>query len=790
MRPSRSIPTGLALVCLMATASTATPPQYKCVILPGTYEANAVNNFGEVVGRTAPDETGQAFYSSAGVVSPFGAASWSAMASGISDSGWVAGVVEVLGIGRAMMSMRGENLFPMGDGGATWATAYGINNDAQVVGMVEGLDSWWNHAARWDNGSFVDIAGGSGENTIAYDINSLGVVVGARNNKAAIFDPTPVLMNAPGTYNHARSISDGGYIAGTSTYPGTRAEAWVYDGSTFQVVASGPVGQAYAWDVNDFGQVVGTANNEAFLWDEGVYYSLSSLISSGAGTPYEARSINNCGVIVGVAEEGAFILVPIDDLTDTDGDGLTDRWETCGMDLDEDGTAEFLLPDADPLHKDIYVEIDHVAATPLHPEVVPELVKAFASVPASVLPNPDGSGGINLHLLVDEGDIGLAGDLFIGAAPFEFPPIFDEIKADRFGTSSERQDDDADRILAARRYVYHYGLVLEGVQAEFEDGSIDHVSGIAECFGNDFIMATRAFRFPPGLWQDQAGTLMHELGHNLGLLHGGDDSINNKTNYFSVMNYTWQIPHPGMTLDWRLDYSRSDTNPVVREALLVEAEGLAGVMRDGESVPVFVALNGDPARVTLQFTNSGPINFDGVGDPDAPPFTVEDINHIDPTVLSSVIESHRDFKDWPALQLDFRNSPSFADGVHTLCPGGGDLELSHSLIERLATVPPPTPVSAVPESATARRAPAAFPNPFHTSTRIHFSLPSEGIIRVSVFDVGGRLVKTLYQGPHAAGPVDFTWDGRDLDKQLVSGGLYFVRMDTGHEILTTRIVRM
>jgi hypothetical protein len=40
--------------------------------------------------------------------------------------------------------------------------------------------------------------------------------------------------------------------------------------------------------------------------------------------------------------------------------------------------------------------------------------------------------------------------------------------------------------------------------------------------------------------QAKAGTLMHELGHTLGLLHGGGDSTNCKSNYQSVMNYMFQ----------------------------------------------------------------------------------------------------------------------------------------------------------------------------------------------------------------------------------------------------------
>ena len=44
------------------------------------------------------------------------------------------------------------------------------------------------------------------------------------------------------------------------------------------------------------------------------------------------------------------------------------------------------------------------------------------------------------------------------------------------------------------------------------------------------------------LFTTAAATFMHELGHNLGLVHGGDEvCINQKPNYVSVMNYTYQL---------------------------------------------------------------------------------------------------------------------------------------------------------------------------------------------------------------------------------------------------------
>ena len=39
----------------------------------------------------------------------------------------------------------------------------------------------------------------------------------------------------------------------------------------------------------------------------------------------------------------------------------------------------------------------------------------------------------------------------------------------------------------------------------------------------------------------QAATIMHEFGHNLGLRHGGDEDQNYKPNYYSIMNYMYQL---------------------------------------------------------------------------------------------------------------------------------------------------------------------------------------------------------------------------------------------------------
>ena len=73
-------------------------------------------------------------------------------------------------------------------------------------------------------------------------------------------------------------------------------------------------------------------------------------------------------------------------------------------------------------------------------------------------------------------------------------------------------------------------------------------SGHAEINGNDIVVTMGNWNLSTGtafglqkLVNVQAATIMHELGHNLGLHHGGDENQNFKPNYTSTMNYLYQI---------------------------------------------------------------------------------------------------------------------------------------------------------------------------------------------------------------------------------------------------------
>lgn len=71
------------------------------------------------------------------------------------------------------------------------------------------------------------------------------------------------------------------------------------------------------------------------------------------------------------------------------------------------------------------------------------------------------------------------------------------------------------------------------------------------------------------------------------------------------------------------------------------------------------------------------------------------------------------------------------------------------------------------------------PNPFTDATVLQLSLPTATATRVLVFDVSGRLVKTLVSGVLGAGDHPVPWDGTDDRGELVASGIYLIRADAG-----------
>jgi hypothetical protein len=83
---------------------------------------------------------------------------------------------------------------------------------------------------------------------------------------------------------------------------------------------------------------------------------------------------------------------------------------------------------------------------------------------------------------------------------------------------------------------------------------------------------------------------------------------------------------------------------------------------------------------------------------------------------------------------------------------------------------------------------ANYPNPFNSSTRINFSLPTQSHITLKVYNILGREVKCLVDETLPAGSHSTAWKGDNNDGQMVSTGVYFYQIKTGKYTETKKMV--
>ncbi|MCK4409931.1 MAG: T9SS type A sorting domain-containing protein, partial [Candidatus Eisenbacteria sp.] len=80
------------------------------------------------------------------------------------------------------------------------------------------------------------------------------------------------------------------------------------------------------------------------------------------------------------------------------------------------------------------------------------------------------------------------------------------------------------------------------------------------------------------------------------------------------------------------------------------------------------------------------------------------------------------------------------------------------------------------------------PNPFGGATTVLFNVPREGRAVIRVYDVSGRLVRTVDDSFREAGPHEVRWNGRNGNGDAVASGVYFVRLEAAGNSKTRKVV--
>jgi hypothetical protein len=81
-----------------------------------------------------------------------------------------------------------------------------------------------------------------------------------------------------------------------------------------------------------------------------------------------------------------------------------------------------------------------------------------------------------------------------------------------------------------------------------------------------------------------------------------------------------------------------------------------------------------------------------------------------------------------------------------------------------------------------------YPNPFNPSTTIAYSVATKTRVRLEIFDVRGRLVKSLVDERKSPNNYQVIWDGRNGDGESVASGVYFYRLVAGDFRATKNLV--
>jgi hypothetical protein len=101
----------------------------------------------------------------------------------------------------------------------------------------------------------------------------------------------------------------------------------------------------------------------------------------------------------------------------------------------------------------------------------------------------------------------------------------------------------------------------------------------------------------------------------------------------------------------------------------------------------------------------------------------------------------------------------------------------------------PLPTDVVSESSLRiNRLYSNQPNPFNPTTLIRFRLAQDGPVEITVYDVRGRLIRTLVDAPMSAGPHSVDWDGKDVNLHPVSSGIYWIQMRAGPFVSNKKMV--
>lgn len=519
---------------------------------------------------------------------------------------------------------------------------------------------------------------------------------------------------------------------------------------------------------------------EGGLWrleDDGTW----TAVDGALGTAGDVKWGSECMLYAVVPGAGGQRSVVVS-RADADADGLCDCWESPGEGLIV-GTwpTRYRPAGADPQHKNCYVEVDAMVGMGPTQAVLDRVSAVFATFSNAQLapPNPDGMNGIALTAQLSDVDVPRT------AWGPDWAARYAAVRDEYFCRG------EAPILRRAKSRIFRYCL--------FADSTSRNDTG-ATAIGGWEMMCTLGSnirrRFVGEGPRDSvlAGTFMHELGHSLGLEHGGGDTVNYKPNYRSVMNYFWQGPIQRLKSYWRLGYSTRAFN-LLNEFGPNEVAGIGGC-------PGMMTAIGPPGfchRGLEIVPDTGAVDFDCDGLADKGTAGARDLSNLDGR--SGLIQILMPYADVPLVRLGYgdgsgrisagrpemqladanemfatfvdRDGNGVADGDDIEREPGLDLDGDWVLDAFESNLGMSEEAERVAESLWCS------PNPFSRETRIWFELRGAAMVRLEIVDVQGRRIAVLLDGVFEGGRHSSRWNGQLSSGGPAPAGVYLCRLVAG-----------
>lgn len=186
----------------------------------------------------------------------------------------------------------------------------------------------------------------------------------------------------------------------------------------------------------------------------------------------------------------------------------------------------------------ILVEIDTMPGYEIDNAVLDKLRLAFDNAPVrnpihfgQTEPGPD---GIDLIIDASESPIPIPPEVQVYPPPQALPLTYPSWRRDFFGTQQDRSlppQRPRAAVIAAKKLVFRYGVGIASAYVQGSDGQPGGVLYGRATSGpsDDFFISIGLMNSGEDRFNKQAAAIMHELGHCLGLRHGGDGTTSSET---------------------------------------------------------------------------------------------------------------------------------------------------------------------------------------------------------------------------------------------------------------------